>query len=295
MTKEIVLITGYNGSLAKHLTKFLKTKYLVRSLSSSKKSLTNDSVFFWDPSNNIIDSNALKGCSHIIHLAGFPILSRWTKKNKKLIYESRIKSSQLMFNSIKKLRLNIETFISASAIGIYKDNTDINQNENSSKSQSWVGKLVCDWEDASNKFNELNARCLQLRIPLIFDKKHGFLKYNMLSMKLGLGLIFGNKNQILNWVSTNDICRFIEFSIKNKNIEGPYNIASPKKYSKIEILKNIRLKRYKYSRIISLPDYLVDLIFGEKSSIIKSNLNICTEKINSTDFKFYDSEIEKII
>tara|TARA_B100001057_G_scaffold498564_1_gene606003 strand:+ start:45225 stop:46112 length:888 start_codon:yes stop_codon:yes gene_type:complete len=295
LTKEIVLITGYNGSLAKQLTKFLKTNYTVRSLTSSKESLINKNIFFWDPSNKIIDTNALKGCSHIVHLAGFPILSKWTKKNKKLIYDSRIKSSRLIFNSIKKLGLKIETFISASAIGVYKDNTSINQNEGSSKSKSWIGKLVSDWEVESNKFNELNLRCIQLRIPLIFDKKHGFLKYNLLSMKFGMGLIFGNKNQILNWVSTNDICRFIEYSIKNKNIEGPFNIASSKKYSKIDILRNIRLNKYKYSIIISLPDYLVDIIFGEKSSVIKSNINICSKKINNTGFKFYESEIEKII
>ena len=114
-------------------------------------------------------------------------------------------------------------------------------------------------------------------------------------MKFGMGLIFGNKNQILNWVSTNDICRFIEISIKNKNIEVPFNIASSKKYSKIDILRSIRLNKYKYSIIISLPDYLVDIIFGEKSSIIKSNINICSKKINNTGFKFYESEIEKII
>ena len=295
MTKEIVLITGYNGSLAKHLTKFLKQRYDVRSLTSSKKSLINNNVFFWDPSNNILDTNALKGCNHIIHLAGFPILSKWTKKNKKLIYESRIKSARLIFNSIKKLGLKIETFISASAIGIYKDNIANNQNEDSTKSKSWVGKLVSDWEDESKKFNELNARCIQLRIPLIFDKKHGFLKYNLLSMKFGVGLIFGNKNQILNWVSTKDMCRFIEFSIKNKNIEGPFNIASSKKYSKIDILRSIRLNKFRYSIIIILPDYLVDLIFGEKSSIVKSNINICSKKIENTGFKFHDSEIEKII
>ena len=129
MTKEIVLITGINGSLAKQLSKFLKTKYIIRSLTSSKKSLVKDNVFFWDPSNEILDTNALKGCSHIIHLAGFPILSRWTKKNKKLIYQSRIKSSRLIFNSIKKLGLKIETFISASAIGIYKNNISNNQNK----------------------------------------------------------------------------------------------------------------------------------------------------------------------
>ena len=295
MTKQIVLITGRNGSLAKHLTKFLETKYIVRSLTSNKKSLVNNNIFFWDPSNEILDTNALKGCSHIIHLAGFPILSKWTKKNKKLIYDSRVKSSKLIFNTIKKLGLKIETFISASAIGIYKDNTSNNQKESSSKSKSWIGKLVSDWEDESNKFNELSTRCIQLRIPLIFDKKHGFLKYNLMSMKFGIGLIFGNKNQILSWVSTNDICRFIEFSIKNKNVKGPYNIASSKKHSKIDILRNIRSNKYKYSIIISLPDYLVDLIFGEKSSIIKSNINICSKKINDTGFKFYDSEIKKII
>ena len=105
MSKEIVLITGSNGSLAKHLTKFLKTKYIVRSLTSRKKSLINNNVFFWDPSNEILDTNALKGCSHIIHLAGFPILSKWTKKNKKLIYDSRIKSSRLIFNSHQKIRI----------------------------------------------------------------------------------------------------------------------------------------------------------------------------------------------
>ena len=154
---------------------------------------------------------------------------------------------------------------------------------------------MSDWEDESNKYDELNARCIQLRIPLIFDKKHGFLKYNLLSMKFGMGIIFGKNNQILNWVSTNDICRFIEFSIKNKNIQGPFNIASSKKYSKIDILRNIRLNKYKYSIVISLPDYLVDLIFGEKSSIIKSNINICSKKLCNTGFVFSDLEIEKII
>ena len=39
-------------------------------------------MYFWDPSNEILDTNALKDVSHIIHLAGFPILSKWTKKIK---------------------------------------------------------------------------------------------------------------------------------------------------------------------------------------------------------------------
>ena len=53
MTKQIVLITGRNGSLAKHLTKFLKTKYIVRSLTSNKKSELGLISIFKDYTENI--------------------------------------------------------------------------------------------------------------------------------------------------------------------------------------------------------------------------------------------------
>ena len=45
-------------------------------------------IYFWNTSTNEIDEKALENCKHIIHLSGYPILKRWTKKNKRLIHSS---------------------------------------------------------------------------------------------------------------------------------------------------------------------------------------------------------------
>ena len=46
--KEKILITGYNGALAQRLSFFLKEKYTLVFLSSSKKSVNKKDVFYWN-------------------------------------------------------------------------------------------------------------------------------------------------------------------------------------------------------------------------------------------------------
>ena len=43
---ETILITGYNGALAKRLTSYLKEKYSLVYLSSRKKSVNNKAVSY---------------------------------------------------------------------------------------------------------------------------------------------------------------------------------------------------------------------------------------------------------
>ena len=88
--KEIVLITGSNGGLAKDVKKLLPKSYQIRSLTTKKQDVNGRTIFYWDINKKYIDIDALKGCNHIIHLSGYSILKPWTKKNKKLMYESRI-------------------------------------------------------------------------------------------------------------------------------------------------------------------------------------------------------------
>ena len=45
---ETILITGYNGALAKRLTPYLKEKYSLVYLSSRKKSVNNKDIFYWN-------------------------------------------------------------------------------------------------------------------------------------------------------------------------------------------------------------------------------------------------------
>ena len=59
--KEKILITGYNGSLAKRLVHFLNDNYSLVFLSSSKKSVNNKDVFYWNIEEGYIDESALIG------------------------------------------------------------------------------------------------------------------------------------------------------------------------------------------------------------------------------------------
>jgi nucleoside-diphosphate-sugar epimerase len=78
--KEVLLITGANGHLAGFVSKCLHKDYDVRLLTTKIASSTESAYFYWNIENGYIDPKALEGCKHIVHLAGFPILKRWSKK-----------------------------------------------------------------------------------------------------------------------------------------------------------------------------------------------------------------------
>ena len=63
---ETILITGYNGALAKRLTSYLKEKYSLVYLSSRKKSVNNKDIFYWNIETQYIDENVFNNCTHII-------------------------------------------------------------------------------------------------------------------------------------------------------------------------------------------------------------------------------------
>ena len=80
--KEIVLITGANSSLSKKVAEVLEFKYDIKYLTTSKKLSDGVRYYFWDTSKNYIDKTSIANCKHIIHLAGYPVLKRWSENNK---------------------------------------------------------------------------------------------------------------------------------------------------------------------------------------------------------------------
>ncbi len=293
--KDVVLITGANGHLAKVVSEYLKKDYDVRYLTTNKQLITKESHFYWNIEQEYLDPRSLENCKHIVHLAGYSILNRWTKKNKKIIYDSRIQSANLIFDACKINNVNPKTFISASAIGIYDQFSQVNIHEDSLKGTDWLAKMACDWEDAAKKFNEFGARVVQMRISLIFSKNSGFLKYTLLSMKYGIGLIVGDSKRKVNWMHVDDVARFIKESLANNNYNGPYNLASEDKPSQENFIKVIRKRLFPYCIVVKIPIFLVSLFLGKRSQIINTDISLETHKINEIGFKCRYNNLEKMI
>ena len=119
MAKNI-LITGASGLLGSRLSTMLVQKgYQVSHLSRSAKE-GPIKTYEWDIDKGRLEPQALKDCDAIIHLAGAGIADkRWTASRKREILESRTKSTDLLYQSLKKIDHQVQSFISASAIGYY--------------------------------------------------------------------------------------------------------------------------------------------------------------------------------
>ena len=288
--KERIIITGYSGSLAKITRELLKDDYEIIGLTSNKKKVNNKNIYYWNTSKGEIDEKALENCKHIIHLSGYPILKRWTKRNKRLMHESRISASNLLFNKCKELNISPKTFISASAIGIYGLNARGVKSENDKTGLDWIARMASDWEQSARNFKQIGSRVIQMRISLLMNKETAFLKYNLLSMKLGVGVIIGSKEKNISWIHVDDEANFIKEAITNTNYKGAYNLATTEPISQGIFIKKIKEKLFPYALIIRIPFCLLRLLLGKRSEIINTDLSINVDKLKNEGFiwKFYD-------
>src|SRR5687767_5754587 len=112
-----VLITGASGLIGGRLTELLSSAgYKVIHLSRRKGGAIQ--TYTWDVEKQIIEPDALKDVDAIIHLAGANVAEkRWTEKRKAELISSRVDSTRLLYNELKKGNHRVKTFISASAVG----------------------------------------------------------------------------------------------------------------------------------------------------------------------------------
>ena len=161
---KTILITGGTGLIGSKLSLALIAKgYQVRHLSRQPISTAVIKSYSWDIEKNSIDENAFVGVEVIIHLAGAGIAEKkWTNKRKEEIVNSRVNSTQLLFDYVQKMASPIETFIAASATGIYPTNPHKIYNENAKPATDFLGDCCEKWENKIDQFNTLGIRTIKL-------------------------------------------------------------------------------------------------------------------------------------
>jgi NAD dependent epimerase/dehydratase family enzyme len=98
-----ILITGGTGLIGSAIIKLLKEKAYEVAVLSRRKNLKDLKSFYWNYETNELDPEAIKFADVIIHLAGENLSAkRWSPNQKQKILNSRVKSTQLLFESTKK-------------------------------------------------------------------------------------------------------------------------------------------------------------------------------------------------
>ncbi|WP_404985675.1 TIGR01777 family oxidoreductase [Chryseobacterium sp. M5] len=285
--KEIVLITGASGAIARVLSKKLENQYSIRFLTRKKEA---ENEFEWDLENQIVDENAFENVSHIIHLAGANISEkRWTEDRKKELISSRVDSAKLILNTLQKKNLKLKSFISASGINFYgTKTTDKIFTENDAPGNDFLSEVVVIWEKAADEFKEQNVaeRVVKIRTAVVLSKNEGALAKMMTPIQFGIGSPLGSGKQYMPWIHIDDICSIYEFALKNPEVEGSYNASAPQHTTNENLTKLIAKVLNKPLFMPNVPSFILKLIFGELADALLEGSRASSEKIIKAGFEF---------
>ena len=284
-----ILITGASGLIGKSLIHALEQRdYHISTLSTRKHSapiLTNVKTYQWNPNQGIIDEKALYGVDVIISLAGAKINQRWTKKNRKAIFDSRVKGTQLIQNALKNNpNHNVSHFVSASAVGLYPSDFNKIYSESETKvAESFTGKVVAAWEQQVDEMSSLVAHVSKIRIGLVLAKSGGALVPLATPASFGLGAWFGSGKQWQSWIHIQDLVQLFVFAIDHP---GTYNGVSPNPVTQKQLVKAIS-RQYKMPQWMpGIPAFVIKAVMGKMANILFDSIRVSSTHVQEQGFSF---------
>mgnify|MGYP001058438026 FL=1 len=285
-----ILITGGTGLVGVKLTKMLiKKNHEVVILSRNPK---KDNEFKWDLSKNYIDENALKNTDYIVHLAGAGIADeRWSDKRKKVIIDSRVETANLLFNTIKALKIDLKGFISASGSGYYGAITTAKIfTETDQVGNDFLGEVCEKWENAAHQFNTLKIPVTILRTGIVLSKTGGALE----KMKTPIVSPLGSAKQYLPWIHIDDLCAMYIAAIE-EDFTGIFNAVAPEHHTSTSFSKILAKSIGRPYIGIPVPSFMLKLLFGELAIILLEGSRISAKKIEKNGYSFRFKTLKKAL
>jgi uncharacterized protein len=280
--KKKILVTGLVG---KHLClRLLESGHelvlLGRSSESTfRKTFTLPCRYYqWKyPEKDLPPSESIN-VDAVIHLAGEPIAQRWTSRVKQLIRDSRVLSTR---NLVSALNTKVNTFICASAIGIYGDCGDQKLTENSPIAKDFLGQLCQDWENEARKFS---GRSAQLRFGVVLSETGGALSKMQSLFEYGFGGHVGRGHQWMSWIHIEDLVGIIVHCLY-ESTSGSVNAVSPNPVTNREFSSTLA-KVLKTKSWLPSPRLALYAMFGEMSEVILASQKVVPEKIVAAGYEF---------
>lgn len=278
-----IAISGSNGYIASKLIAELEAK------NNTVVRLGRDFL-----SNIERLEHAISGTDAVIHLAGAPIFSRWTRQNKRVILNSRVESTKNIVEAINNLSANNQPklFISASAIGIYAAD-QLHTEAKNKFADNFVSGVVKSWEQASENLDP-KVRRVVFRIGLILGREAKTIKNLLPLFKLGLGGKIGTGKQPFPFVHIDDVVNAFLWAEQNPHSQGIYNLVAPENIDN-KIFTYALAKALRRPALFTVPAFVLKIALGETSTLLLNNPQVYPERLLSEGFRFSFPNIQSCI
>ena len=193
----------------------------------------------------------LDRCDVCINLAGRSVNCRYTPANRRSIFESRVRSTQIINQAIAAIAHPPSIWLNASTATIYRHALDRPMDEATGEfggdepgapdTWNFSIQVAKAWEEAFFSKPTPGTRKVALRSAMTLSPDRGGVFDVFLGLvRHGLGGTTLPGNQYVSWIHEADFIRAIEFLIVRPDIAGAVNLAAPHPLPNCEFLHILR-------------------------------------------------------
>ncbi|MGE0614386.1 MAG: TIGR01777 family oxidoreductase [Bacteriovoracia bacterium] len=288
-----ILLTGATGFVGRPLCEYLKARgHDLVVLTRSGKAAIGRAVR-WDYTRGPVPAEALRDVDAVIHLAGESVASRWTDKQKKLIRDSRVLTTQSLLDSLKRSHEHrCKVFVSASAIGIYGNRADQMLTEISPPGNGFLADVCKEWESTLFADAETGGmRKVALRFGMVLGEGGGALPKMLPIFRAGLGGPLGSGRQYMSWIHIADLVHLVDSCLTSSEFQGPINAVAPNPVTNREFSRVLG-KVLRRPTFLKAPAFAIKAALGEMSEVLLDSQRVFPERAIKAGFSCTFERIE---
>jgi uncharacterized protein (TIGR01777 family) len=279
---KTIAITGASGFVGQALTKHFESQgQKVVKISRSQLSKIDDLAASVD------------GADLVINLAGANIINRWSEEYKKLLYSSRIDTTQSLIKAFQKTTIKPKLFISTSAVGIY-NNVQTHDENSEQLGEDFLANLCKDWERTALEAKDIGIRTAIFRFGIVLGSGGGALEKMLTPFKLGLGGTIGDGKQAFSFIHIDDLLQAYDFVMKNENLDGVFNLTAPNPTTNKGLTKALGEALHRPT-ILPVPTFMLNIIFSEGAKVLTDGQSAVPKKLLDNGFEFEYKDIDQTI
>jgi uncharacterized protein len=273
---KTIAINGSHGFLGKQICKYFEHDYRIIQI------IRED--YLIDP--NLL-AKKLVGADIIINLAGSRISPFLTTRKKKIIYDSRILTTQNLVRAIQLMDVKPSYFISFSAVGIYSFE-GFHDEQSQNFGDNFLASVCTDWERAA-AMNFQGINVLNLRCGIVLSKDEGMLAAMLPPFRLGIGAVLGSGKQPVPFIHIHDFLSAFRFAIDHR-LTGIVNFVAPIGCTNFELSDalNLAMKR---PFLFHIPSFVIRTLLGTNSYLVLEGQHVIPKRLLDEGFDFKYPEI----
>jgi len=223
-----------------------------------------------------------------VHLAGAAVADRrWTARYKAEIRASRVLGTRTLAGALAKLSPPPAVLVAASAIGWYGDTGGREVDESAPAGQSFLARLVRDWEAAAGPAADAGVRVVHTRSGLVLTSRGGLLARLLPPARLGVLPRFGSGAQVMSWISLSDEIAAIRFLLGREDISGPVNLTAPAPATNAEFTAALAAAVGRRDpRWLRAPAPALRLAVGEASVELLTSARVLPRRLQQAGYEF---------